>query len=260
MKILILQGSYRKSGNTAHIVEMIRDHMSRLAIENNVAFEAETIHLGHMNIGLCRGCRACFDLGEDKCPLKDDFLSTKVAVQAADGVIIASPVYVDDINGITKLWIDRMAHVCHRPEFAGKTVYLVTTIGSSPSSHSLRSLYLAFLSWGAYIAGQSGFTTGARMPVDELRSRFDGRAEKIARKLFTDIATGQTRKPSFVSLMMFRIYQKVREVNDGSLDARYWHEKGWADPRTKFYLPHNSNPLVVFFARLTGTVIARFVS
>lgn len=260
MKILILQGSYRKNGNTAGIVDMIRDHLSRLAADNNVRFDAETIHLGHMNIGICRGCRACFDLGEEKCPLKDDFLTTKAALQAADGVIIACPVYVDDINGITKNWIDRMAHVCHRPEFAGKAVYLVTTVGSSPSSHSLRSMFLAFLSWGAYISGQAGFTMGARMPEDELRSRFDERAGKIARKFFIDIVDGRTLKPSFVSLMMFRIYQKVREINDGSLDARYWHERGWADPRTKFYQPPQTNPLIVFFARLTGTVIARFVS
>jgi multimeric flavodoxin WrbA len=260
MKILILQGSHRKNGNTANITELIGSHLVRLAAEKDIGLDLETIQLGHLDIGLCRGCRACFDLGEDKCPLKDDFHTTKAALQAADGVIIASPVYVDDINGITKNWIDRMAHVCHRPEFAGKAVYLVTTVGSSPSSHSLRSMFLAFLSWGAYISGQAGFTTGARMPEDELRSRFDGRAKKIADKLFTDIVLGRPMKPSFVSLMMFRIYQKVREVDDGSLDARYWYGNGWANPRTKFYIPPQTNPLVVFFARLTGSVIARFVS
>jgi len=208
MKILILNGAYRKNGNTDRIAALIESHLVRMAQENGEDIDIKTIQLGHQNIGMCRGCRACFDLGEEKCPLKDDFLATKAAVQAADGVIAACPVYVDDINGITKNWIDRMAHVCHRPEFAGKAVYLVTTVGSSPSSHSLRTMFLAFLSWGAYISGQTGFTMGARMPDGEVRSRFDARAEKIALKLFSDIANGRPRRPSFVSLMMFRIYQK----------------------------------------------------
>jgi multimeric flavodoxin WrbA len=260
MKILILQGAYRQGGNTAHVTQLIAAHLKRIASEKAVPLELETIDLGHKEIGMCRGCRACFDRGEDKCPLKDDFLSTKTAVQAADGVIIASPIYVDDINGITKNWIDRMAHVCHRPEFAGKAAYLVTTVGSSPSSHSLRTLFLAFTTWGFYISGQDGFVTGAKMDAEELNAKFSKRTERIARKLFSDIAEGKTLRPSFVSLMMFKIYQQVWKDDKDTVDSRYWHDKGWVDPRANYYFPPRTNPVIIFLARLTGSILVRFVA
>ena len=50
-------------------------------------------------------------------------------MDAADGIIFASPVYVNDVSGIAKTWIDRLAYVCHRPAFAGKCAYLIATVG-----------------------------------------------------------------------------------------------------------------------------------
>jgi multimeric flavodoxin WrbA len=260
MKILLLMGSFRKNGNTAQITSLIATQLKAITEERTVPLEMETVELGHQNIGLCRGCRACFDLGEDKCPLKDDLLPIKEKIRWADGVIIASPIYVDDINGITKNWIDRMAHVCHRPEFAGKTAYLVTTVGSSPSNHSLQSLFLAFLTWGFFISGKSGFKTGAKMEASEINTRFTKQAEKIARKIINDIQRNKGASPSFVSLMMFKIYQQVWRTKGDTLDSRYWHGNGWTNPKVEFYIPHRSNPLIVFLARLTGGMIARFVS
>ncbi|MBN1933857.1 MAG: flavodoxin family protein, partial [Anaerolineae bacterium] len=72
MKILVLIGSYRKKGNTARIVQMVEARMQALVAQHATPLEWETLFLGDMDIRPCRGCRACFDQGEDKCPLKDD--------------------------------------------------------------------------------------------------------------------------------------------------------------------------------------------
>jgi len=163
MKILAIIGSYRKTGNSRQLVDMIGDALHQEAARAGVPLEFETLHLGHSRIEACRGCRACFDLGEDSCPLMDDLLAIKAKMKQADGLLVATPVYVHDVSGITKNWIDRLAHVCHRPEFAGNCAYLLATVGGSPTGHALRSLDVALSTWGFHIVGKSGLKTGARL-------------------------------------------------------------------------------------------------
>jgi multimeric flavodoxin WrbA len=92
MKILALVSSYRRRGNTARIVEMIEAQLEALAARRNEALKLETLYLGHLNIQMCRGCRTCFDRGEDACPLRDDVPVVRAKMDEADAIIVASPV------------------------------------------------------------------------------------------------------------------------------------------------------------------------
>jgi multimeric flavodoxin WrbA len=263
MKILALIGSYRKNGNTDQVIGLLEAELQNIAAQHGAPVEIETIYLGHQQIGACRGCRVCFDRGEEKCPLRDDFLAIKTKMQAADGLLVASPVYVDDVSGITKTWIDRLAHVCHRPEFAGKSAFLVVTVGGSPTSHSLRTLSLALNTWGFHIVGQAGLKTGALMKPDAMKTRYQKQVAKIAQRFFKGLHTHAAARPTFMSLMMFKIqqlaWQKASDHPD-TVDYRYWKDRGWLDSRREFYIPHQANPLKVALARMTGAVIARFLS
>ena len=165
MKIIALVGSYRKGGNTARIADLIAERMQEVAIRQNQTVEVETIYLAHREIGLCRGCRVCFDRGEEQCPLRDDLLAIRAKMQEADGLIVAAPVYVNDVNGAVKNWIDRLAFVCHRPEFPGKAAYLVATVADSPTGHALRTMQIALQTWGYTIVGKAGFKMGALMKI-----------------------------------------------------------------------------------------------
>jgi multimeric flavodoxin WrbA len=261
MKILMCVGSYRKGGNTDRIVNLIKAHLQVEADRHQTALELETLYLGHLAIAPCRGCRACFDQGEDKCPLKDDLLSVKTKMRQADGLLIASPVYVDDVSGITKTWIDRLAHVCHRPEFAGKCACLVTTVGSSPTSHALGTLSLALSTWGFYIAAQAGFKMGALLPAEDAKKRYEAQAEKIARQFFQAIHQRKFSRPTFRALMTFRIQQQFwQKAATDQADYRYWQGQGWLDPRRDFYQPHRASPVKVALARFTGGLLAKFVA
>ena len=163
MQILALVGSYRKHGNTARIVGLIAEQLQEQAARHAEKLEVETLYLAHQDIAPCRGCRVCFDQGEELCPLQDDLPAVKAMMEEADALIIASPVYVHDVNGVVKNWIDRLAFVCHRPEFADKCAYLVATVASSPTNHALRTLKIALSDWGYHIVGQAGFKIGALM-------------------------------------------------------------------------------------------------
>ena len=261
MQVLALVGSYRKQGNTARIVGLIAEHLQEQAARHAEKLEVETLYLAHQDVAPCRGCRVCFDQGEDRCPLKDDLLAIKARMEEADALIIASPVYVNDVNGVVKNWIDRLAYVCHRPEFADKCAYLVTTVASSPTHHALRTLKLALSGWGYHVVGQAGFKMGALMDPDPVRVRYQPQAAAIAQKLFRAIRTRGFTRPSFLSLMTFKIKQRYwQRIREESVDHAYWVGRGWTEPRREFFVQTETSPVKVAFARLAGALIARFVT
>ena len=261
MKILALVSSNRKKGNTARIVQMIDAQAQALAALHNTPLEFETLYLGDFGVRPCRGCRACFDRGQDRCPLKDDMPLIRAKMDAADGLILASPVYVNDVNGVAKTWIDRLAYLCHRPGLAGKCAYLIATVGHGPTGHALQTMNIALRTWGYHIVGQAGYKMGPLLPQDELESRFEEKTGKVAATLFQAIYREQALRPAFLSLMMFKIQQLAwqREA-PGSLDYAFWQGQGWLDPAYTFYIAHHANPVKVALARLVGAVLYRFVA
>jgi len=262
MKILAINGSYRKSGNTAQILEMAASQMQRIALNKQEPFEFENINLGHQEIQLCRGCRVCFDIGENKCPLKDDLLNIRAKMRAADGIIFASPVYVNDVNGITKNWIDRLAFISHRPEFAGKSAYLITTVGIGPTSHALKTMKMALSTWGYQIAGQASFKMGARMKKVDAETQFQGQTDRVAEQFFRAVRMQEAAKPSFISLMTFHIQQGYwqRRPDDKSIDHTYWKNQGWTKPQRDYYTTQKAGKAKVALARLIGAILTPFVT
>jgi multimeric flavodoxin WrbA len=260
MKILALVTSHRKKGNTARIVQMIEGHMPAMAARHQQSLEFDTLCLGDMNVQFCRGCRTCFDRGEAKCPLKDDLPDIRTRMDAADGVIVASPIYVDDVNGIAKNWMDRLAYICHRPAFGGKCVYPLVTVGSSPTRHALRTLNAALLTWGFHLVGQAGYKMGALMDQAEMEGRYQKETARVADQLFRAVSEQQALRPSFVSLVVFKIQQLAwqREPSD-SYDYAYWEKQGWLAPERTFYVAHHASRIKVALARLAGAVLARFM-
>ena len=263
MKIVALVSSYRKRGNTTRVVELVETALRDIASQKGDGLDFEMVYLGHLDIGMCRGCRVCFNQGEAMCPLQDDVLEIKAKLQAADAVILASPVYVEDVNGSMKNWIDRMAHVCHRPEFAGKYAYLLTTSGVGSTSHALRTLNTALRTWGFYMIGQSGFRTGAYMWQADLEHHYEDTTRKIAGEIISAIHNLRACRPSFLSMMTFKIQQaywkKPPEDSNERHDYEYWRRKGWTDPQREFYTWHKSSRVKAVIARMSGALLARFV-
>ena len=262
MKVLVLIGSIRRNGNTDQVTGLIKEHLEKEARAIQTELEIETIYLGQENLEFCRGCRICFDRGEEHCPARGDILAIKAKMLAADGILLASPVYVDDVSGLTKTFIDRLCHLCHRPQFGGKVAYVVATSGGSPSRKTLDTMKMALQTWGYQVIGASGFKMGALMKRDETRAQFATQAALAARRLFQAISQESGRSPTFFSLMMFKIQQRawLSETNQDTIDYRYWQQQGWLERDSTFYIPHRASTLKVAAARLTGGIIARFVT
>lgn len=261
MKIISLVSSFRKEGNTNRIADLMEKQLLAIAQNENTELEIEWIQLGHLDIRTCMGCRVCFDRGEEKCPLKDDLLSVRDKINSADAILAASPVYVEDVNGIMKNWIDRMAFNCHRPAFAGKTAYIVTTSGAGSSNHSINTIKTAFNTWGISVAGSHKFRMGGLMDIGDVVSKHGGRIRKAAEALFKSARGKCAEKPSFYSFVTFKVlqrrWQKAAKYPN-TLDYQYWHKNGWLEKNCSYYMPNKANFIKVKFARLIGSIVAVF--
>lgn len=260
MKIVALNSSMRKGGNTEQIIRLVETQLREKAVLKGCGLEFEYIALADLKLSLCRGCRACFDKGETKCPLKDDLLDLFAKLQEADGVILASPVYVEDVSGVMKNFIDRMAFNCHRPSFAGKTALIITTSGMGSTSHTGRTMKFSLGAWGFHIAGIGKFTMGALMKKNESEEKFCGDALKLAGRLFTAITEQNPPKPSLFSLIVFKVQQKCYRLDEkfkDTYDRAWWESKGLLDKSATFYIPHRGNPLKMLCARILSVPISK---
>lgn len=100
MKVLLINGSPKETGNTAFALEQMAEVF---AAEN---IETETIQVGSQLIRGCQGCGACYKLG--KCVIDDMVNETAVKLAQADGMVIGSPVYYASPNGTLISFLDRL--------------------------------------------------------------------------------------------------------------------------------------------------------
>jgi multimeric flavodoxin WrbA len=103
LKIFILNGSPKAaSGNTYVMTEAF----SAGAKSNGAT--VENIFLAKYNIQHCLGCFKCWKETPGKCILQDDAEMLMNKIAKANVLIFATPLYVDNVSGILKNFMDRM--------------------------------------------------------------------------------------------------------------------------------------------------------
>ena len=100
MKVLIINGSPRKDGNTSIAVR----EMEKVFAENGV--EVETMQIGNQAIRGCIACGSCAEKG--KCVFDDAVNEAAPKFEAADGLVVASPVYYASANATLIAFLDRL--------------------------------------------------------------------------------------------------------------------------------------------------------
>ncbi len=100
MKVLLINGSPRKEGNTYLALR----EMEKIFEQEQV--ESEIIHIGNKPIRGCIACRVCAQKG--KCVFDDCVNEIAPKFQEADGIVIGSPVYYASANGTLVSFLDRL--------------------------------------------------------------------------------------------------------------------------------------------------------
>jgi multimeric flavodoxin WrbA len=108
MKVIAINGSPRKDGNTAYGIELVSNEL----INNGI--EVEVLHVGKERIRGCIDCGQCIKNKNEKCGFDDDCVNEGIQkIKDADGVLLASPVYYSGITGTMKCFLDRAFHVAN---------------------------------------------------------------------------------------------------------------------------------------------------
>ena len=101
MRILVLNGSYRENGGTASMVFAFCDG-ARAA-----GHEVDVVNVARLDINGCRGCEHCHSVGAGSCIQHDGMDEVYPLWDAADMIVVASPVYYGSFSGQMHCAIDR---------------------------------------------------------------------------------------------------------------------------------------------------------
>jgi len=168
MKVLALNGSGRKDGNTHLLLKIVLDELQAEGIETELIQLAEGKPLQG-----CVACYQCMQRKNMKCAIESDSFNDYFAkVGGADGLLLGSPVYFSDITAGMKAFIERCGlvsrangGVLRRKVGAG-----VIAVRRAGSNHSLASLNYLFLISEMIIPGSSYWNMGlGRNPGDVMQ-------------------------------------------------------------------------------------------
>jgi multimeric flavodoxin WrbA len=112
MNILIFNGSPRKRGNTELLLAKIEEGIQRCG------HKAEHINLADLAIHPCTGCGHCETEGQ--CVFNDDMTPLYAKIDAANRIVIGSPIYFYGVTAQTKIFIDRCQVLWSRKYLLGE--------------------------------------------------------------------------------------------------------------------------------------------
>lgn len=106
MKVIAFNGSARKDGNTAILINYVLEDLKKEGIET------ELYQLSGKKIHVCTACRKCAENLDQRCSIKDDVLNSCIEkMLEADGIILGSPTYIGDVSSQMKAFMDRAGFV-----------------------------------------------------------------------------------------------------------------------------------------------------
>ena len=197
MRVLVVNGAYRKAGATDQLVEVVCRVLRQRGIET------DTLALRDVDIGFCLNCRACMQQpGEapGECVLRDAMGDIVRRIEAGDAFVLASPTNAGSVTAIFRRLIERLVVYGYwpwgmaAPKFrkAGvpkKKAVLIATCGapgilgrlafSTQRQLAATAKLIGAKTCGALFSGTHTQTRTAHLTPAQIQ-----RAERLAEKLF----------------------------------------------------------------------------
>ncbi|MDE6260163.1 MAG: NAD(P)H-dependent oxidoreductase [Oscillospiraceae bacterium] len=225
MNIAIIHGQSHQ-GSTCHIARSLAEKLGG---------EVTEFFLPRDFGEFCVGCTACFTESEAKCPHFEKLSPITEAMDAADVLILASPVYVYHSTGAMKAFLDHYGWrwMVHRPEekmFSKQAVCISTAAGAGMKSTN-RDMADSMFFWGVaktYRYGIAVMETSWERVSDKKKQRIEKKLDRLARKL----KAGQGRvRPSMKTKLLFAVMRQMQKRGWNEADAAYWRDKGWTEKK-----------------------------
>ncbi len=235
-KVTAFVGSARKKHTHEAVAQFLRNLQSMGDIEY------EIVTLSDYQIATCRGCKVCFEKGEEFCPLKDDRDVLIEKMMTSDGVVFASPNYSFQVSAIIKIFLDRLGFVFHRPCFFGKTFTSIVAQGIYGGNKIER--YLNFVGNGlGFNTVKGSFFTALEPMTDKEKYKLERSLVRQSKRFYERLMKAAYPVPTLFKLMVFRMSRTSMrlELDDLSRDYRYYKDKGWFE--SDYFYPVRLSPL-----------------
>lgn len=219
MNIVCIIGSpHGLEGNTFRLTRSVLDGARREGGEVRLAL------LGDGAVLPCRGCDVCHRLGD--CPQEDDFAGLIEAIEAADGVILASPNYIGSVSAQMKAFFDRCGGAIHCLAFDGKYGISVVTSGAGDDQPIVDYLNRFLLMTGIRPVG-GVHAAMAVQSADSFSAEVRQAAESLGEELVVAWREGRTNPQMEREMATFR--DRMRQLvvwkrDEWPYEYSYWQE------------------------------------
>ena len=218
MKILLISSSPNKEKSTTYL--LASEVLKGCAGDRGCV--SEVIHLCDLKIEFCRTLNKCHRkiMG---CPIEDDAAMMLEKMLDADGIILATPNYINCVTASMKAVFDRSSHFIHCRRLLGKYVAGVVSSGSGHDEDVLDYVkYYSHTCGAQYSGGVSSCARHVKEKSQEARALGGRLASDIKeKKIYPDqIDIIERGKEHFSEVIKARKGEWEEEY-------RYWMDKGW---------------------------------
>ena len=183
MKVIAINGSARKDGNTAILINYALEELAKEGIQT------ELFQLAGKKIQGCKSCYKCFQNKDQHCSVQNDVLNECIdKMLEADGIILGSPTYFADISSQMKALIDRsgLVAIANGNMFKRKLGASIAVARRAGSIHAFDSINHFFLISEMIIPGSSYWNVGFGLDKGEVEN--DAEAIQIMQTLGENMA------------------------------------------------------------------------
>jgi len=171
LKVVAFNGSARKDGNTATLIGYVFEELEKEGLET------ELIQLAGRHPHGCIACYQCFKKKNRRCAVDDDCINDCIEkMEAADGIILASPTYFADLSPEIKAVIDRCGMVsrANGDMYRRKVGAAVVARRRGGAIHAFDSINHFFTIGQMIIVGSSYWNIGVGREKGEVANDVEG--------------------------------------------------------------------------------------
>jgi len=171
MKVVAINGSARKDGNTAIMIKHVFKELEKEGIKT------ELVQLAGEKIQGCIACYKCFSAKNKRCAVTDDIVNECIEkMEQAEGIILGSPTYFADCTAQIKALIERAGFVsrANGEMFKRKIGAAVVSVRRSGAIHAFDTLNHFFTIGQMITVGSSYWNIGVGREIGEVEKDEEG--------------------------------------------------------------------------------------
>jgi len=171
MKVIAFNGSARKDGNTANLLNAVLDEIRKEGIGT------ELFQLAGKKIQGCIACYKCMKNKDKRCAVTKDIVNECIEKMIeADGILLGSPTYFADVSAATRALIERAGYVARANDymFKRKVGAGVIAVRRGGAIHAFNSLNLFFFYQQIINPGSSYWAFGVGRDPGEVLNDAEG--------------------------------------------------------------------------------------